>query len=176
MCVSVCCCRRMILQMKLCNTSPKAVCSPPNIYWENKMHAVLFALVYWLNNLSHFIVGCFILFCGSPQPYRASLVAQTVKNLPPVQETWVWSLGQEDPLEKGMATCSSVLAWRIPWTQEPGGLFSLWGSWRIRHDWVTNHSLSSPTAWWREHGLHHGLPSSNSDSAASQSWVPGLNT
>ena len=50
------------------------------------------------------------------------MVAQTVKNLPEVQETWVQSLGQEDPLEKGMATLSSILAWRIPRTEEPGGL------------------------------------------------------
>ena len=56
-----------------------------------------------------------------------------VKNLPAVQETWVQSLGQEDPLEKGMATHSSVLAWRIPWTEEPGGLQSM-GSHRVRHD------------------------------------------
>ena len=55
----------------------------------------------------------------------ASLVAQTVKNLPAMQKTWVQSLGQEDPLEKGMATHSSVLAWRIPWTEEPGGLSSM---------------------------------------------------
>ena len=53
---------------------------------------------------------------------RASLVAQVVKNLPAIQETWVRSLGQEDPLEKGMSTHSSCLAWRIPWTEEPGGL------------------------------------------------------
>ena len=52
---------------------------------------------------------------------RASLVAQTVKNLPAVQETWIPFLGREDPLEKGMATHSSILAWRIPWTEEPGG-------------------------------------------------------
>ena len=50
------------------------------------------------------------------------LVAQTVKNLPAIRETGVQSLGQEDPLEKGMATHSSVLAWEIPWTEEPGGL------------------------------------------------------
>ena len=49
-------------------------------------------------------------------------VAQTVKNLPATQETQVWSLGQEDPLEKGMAVHSSILAWRISWTEEPGGL------------------------------------------------------
>ena len=53
---------------------------------------------------------------------RASLVAQMVKNLAAKQETWVQSLGQEDPLEEGMATHSSILAWRIPWTEEPGGL------------------------------------------------------
>ena len=61
------------------------------------------------------------------------LVAQTVRNMPAVQETWVRSLGQEDPLEKGMATHSSTLAWGIPWTEEPGGLQST-GSLRIRHD------------------------------------------
>ena len=53
---------------------------------------------------------------------RASLVAQMVKNLHAVQETQGQSLGQEDPLEKGMATHSSILAWRIPWTEEPCGL------------------------------------------------------
>jgi len=51
-------------------------------------------------------------------------VAQTVKNLPAMQESQVRSLGQEDPLEKGMATHSSILAWRIPWSEEPGGLQS----------------------------------------------------
>ena len=53
---------------------------------------------------------------------RVSLVPQTVKNLPAVGETEVQSLGQEDPLEKEMATHSSILAWEIPWTEEPGGL------------------------------------------------------
>ena len=48
-------------------------------------------------------------------------MAQIVKNLPAKWETWVQSLGQEDPLEEGMATHSSILAWRIPWTEEPGG-------------------------------------------------------
>ena len=55
----------------------------------------------------------------------ATLVAQIVKNPPAMQETWVQSLGWEDPLEKGMATYSSILAWRIPWTEEPGGLQSM---------------------------------------------------
>ena len=53
---------------------------------------------------------------------QTPLVAQTVKSLSAMRETWVWSLGQEDPLEKGMATHSGILVWEIPWTQEPGGL------------------------------------------------------
>ena len=56
---------------------------------------------------------------------EVALVAQSVKNLPATQETWVQFLGQEDPLEKGMATHSSILAWGIPWTEEPGGLQSM---------------------------------------------------
>ena len=56
---------------------------------------------------------------------RASLVTQMVKNLPAMQEARVQSLGQDDPLEKEMATHSSILAWRIPWTEEPGGLQSM---------------------------------------------------
>ena len=63
----------------------------------------------------------------------AALMAQTVKDLPVMQETRVQNLGQEDPREKGMATHSSVLARGIPWTEEPGGLQSL-GSQRARHD------------------------------------------
>ena len=55
------------------------------------------------------------------------------KNLPAMQETQIQSLGQEDPLEKGMATHSSILAWKIPWTEKSGGLQSI-GSQRVRHD------------------------------------------
>ena len=55
----------------------------------------------------------------------ASLVAQMVKNSPSMQETWVQSLGWEDPLKEGMATHFSILAWRIPWTEDPGGLQSM---------------------------------------------------
>ena len=58
-------------------------------------------------------------------PVQASQVAQMLKNLPTVLETWVQSLGWEDPLEKEMATHSSILAWKIPWTEEPGRLQSL---------------------------------------------------
>ena len=60
-------------------------------------------------------------------------MAQTVKKLPAMQETQVQSLGPEDPLEKGMAIHSSILAWRIPWTEEPGGLQSM-GSQKVGHD------------------------------------------
>ena len=64
---------------------------------------------------------------------QASLVGQAVENQPAMWETWVRSLGWKDPLEKGTATHSSVLAWRIPWTEEPGGLQSL-GQQRVGHD------------------------------------------
>ena len=63
----------------------------------------------------------------------AFLVAQRLKHLPLIRETWVQSLGQEDPLEKEMATHSGILTWRIPWTEEPGGLQSM-GSQRVGHD------------------------------------------
>ena len=74
---------------------------------------------------------------GNPLQYSwASLVALLVKNLPSMQETWVWSLGWKDPLEEGMAPHISVLAWRIPWTEEPGGLETR-GSQRVGHGWAT---------------------------------------
>ena len=66
--------------------------------------------------------------------YGASLVAQLVKNLPAMQETLVQCLDQEDALEKKMATHSGILAWRIPWTEEPGGLQSVHGVARVRHN------------------------------------------
>ena len=67
-------------------------------------------------------------------------MAQLVKNLPKMWETWVQSLGWEDPLEKEMATHSSILAWKIPWTEEPGRLWSM-GSQTVGHDWATFTSL-----------------------------------
>ena len=70
----------------------------------------------------------------------ASLVAQLVKNLPAMQETRVWFLAWEDPMEKEMATHSSILAWKIPWTEEPGGLQAM-GSQRVSYDWVTKRNL-----------------------------------
>ena len=77
----------------------------------------LFLTLFLRGNL---IIGLIILFFS-----RASLLAQSVKNLPAMQESWVRSLDREDPLEKEMATHSSSLAWRIPWTEEPCGLQSM---------------------------------------------------
>ena len=84
---------------------------------------------------SSFICNCLI---GSNQDtLPTSLVAQMIKNLPVIQGTQVQSLDQEDPLEKGMATHSSILAWRIPWTEESGGL-QFMGLQRVGHDGATN--------------------------------------
>ena len=77
--------------------------------------------------------------------YIPFLVVQKVKHLPSMQETWVRSLGQEDPLGKEIATYSSTLAWKIPWTKEPGRLQSM-GSQRVGHDWATLLSLFFD--WW----------------------------
>ena len=87
----------------------------------------------------------------------ASLVAQRLKRLPAMRETWVWSQGREDPLEKEMATHSSILAWRIPWAVEPGGVQST-GSQRVRHDWAT--SLSFTGLW---SAAQHALSSKGKD-------------
>ena len=98
----------------------------------------------------------------TPNLIWASLVAQLVKNLCTMWETWVRSLGWDNPLEKGTATLSSILAWRIPWTVQP------MGSQRVRHDWA---SFTSPRIWstlrfmryflfeslsWRKHLLSEG--------------------
>ena len=69
-------------------------------------------------------------------PIWASLVAEVVKNPPAKQDTWVRSLGQENPLEKGMATHSSILAWKTPWTEEPGGLQSMGSPWGHKKSWT----------------------------------------
>ena len=102
----------------------------------------------------------------------ASLVAQMVKNPPMLWETWVRSLGWEDPLEKGTTTHSSILAWRIPGTKEPGRLQSM-GSWGVRHNWATfTQGLSYAAGnWCRETTPKHltqWLPQlKNSNAAAS---------
>ena len=81
----------------------------------------------------------------------ASLGLLIVKNLPAMKETQVWSLDREDSLEKGMGIHSSILAWRIPWTEKPGGLQSL-GWQRVRHDWVTNTGRDF-IEWGRDYSL-----------------------
>ena len=74
-------------------------------------------------------------------------MAQTVKCLPAMWETWVWSLDGEDPLEKEMATHSSTLAWKIPWMEEPGRLQSM-GLQRVRCDWANIALISLLWKWW----------------------------
>ena len=91
-------------------------------------------------------------FTWANQIHKASLVAQTVKRLPTMWETRVWSLGREDPLEKEMATHSSTLAWKIPWTEEPGMLQSM-GSQRVGHEWTTSlsfflHQIPGDQRWF----------------------------
>ena len=88
-----------------------------------------FSLVFYL----FYLQILYILFVFIP---RYSLVAQTVKNLPATQETWVQSLGREDLLEKEMANHSCILAWRIPRTEKPDGLQSM-GFQRVGHNWMT---------------------------------------
>ena len=88
-------------------------------------------LIYWLWFMLFWRFALFALFWG------IALVAQTVKNLPTMQETEVQSRGWEDPLKKVMATHSSILVWKTPWTKEPGRLQSKELQ-RVRHDWTTN--------------------------------------
>ena len=88
-----------------------------------------------LRNWTELMVVLFLVFLRNL--HTNSLVAQMVKYLPAMQETWVQSLGQEDPLEKEMATHSSTLAWKITWTEEPCRPQSM-GLQRVGHDWVTS--------------------------------------
>ena len=96
--------------------------------------------LFFFQLLNVFLVKCWLnlLLMSLPSTgkallCRASQMAQMVKNLPAMWETWVRSLGQEDPLQKGMATHSCILAWRIPWTEETDGILSM-GSQRVKHD------------------------------------------
>ena len=83
-------------------------------------------------------------------------MAQRVKNLTPIQETWVWSLGQEDPLNKGRATQSTILAWRIPWTEGPSRPQSM-GSQRVGHNWATNAYTHTHTHTHTINAAQHSL-------------------
>ena len=101
------------------NLSSVHILTPPHSRWKTSQGTTLRDCSTWPRRQD--------LYLGSSlyRRERASLVAQMVKNLPAMWKTLVWSLGQEDPLEKGMVTHSSILAWRIPWTEEPGRLHSM---------------------------------------------------
>ena len=103
------------------------------LLWERGLFYQLYVEISPHDSAS---VSCF----NSVKFYLASLVAQTLKRLPTMQETQVQFLCQEDLLEKEMAPHSSTLAWKIPWTEDPGRLQSM-GSQRVRHNWVTSLSL-----------------------------------
>ena len=92
--------------------------------------------------LSHLPLPHLFYIIFAPGAMTSTQVTEMVKNLPAMWKSWVRSLGWKDPLEKWMAIHSSVHAWRIPWTEEPGGIQSMWLQ-RVRYDWVTNtHTLS----------------------------------
>ena len=114
----------------------------PNLFpWNGNLFRSIFHQVRWSK-----LFGPPVSFNQHSSLSWASLVAQMVKNLPALQETWVQSLGQEDRLEKGMATHSSILAWRILWTEEPCWLQSVRLQ-RVRHSWAGIHtSLSADPA------------------------------
>jgi len=95
------------------------------------------------NQEEGFVWICSQILLYDSKAHALLLVAQRLKCLPVMWETQVWSLGREDPLEKEMATHSSILAWRIPWMEEPGGLQSM-GSQRVGHDWATSLHFTSP--------------------------------
>ena len=107
-------------------------CVPLRLLWSVLL--INISMFVFLINISN-CHNCYVANADCIQGYKhlspPSLVAQLVKNLPVMQETWVWSLGWEDPLEMGKATHSSFLAWRIPWTAESVG------SQRVRNDCVT---------------------------------------
>ena len=96
-------------------------------------------LTIWSSNLALWHVLKWADFLGGPE-VRTTLVAQIVKHLPTMWETWVQSLGWKDFLEKEMATHSSILAWKTPWTEETGRLQSM-GLQRVGHDWATSLSF-----------------------------------
>ena len=107
---------------------------------------IYYLLTSWISKwdvlpMTLYVTGQWIFFFFLP-----IFVAQTIKNVPAMQETWVWSLGREDPLEEGMATHSSILAWRIPWTEEPGRLQSMKLQ-RVGHDWATNTHTHTLLGW-----------------------------
>ena len=132
-----------------------------SLYWEKfSLHKYIIFYVdrcIWGRKLwpwikyDNFFLYSYIMFIW----VQASLVAQMVRSLLAMQETWIRSLGWEDPQEEGMAIHSSILAWRIPWTEKPGGLQSM-GSHRTGHDWVTNTYTHMLTDAFEGENYDHG--------------------
>ena len=102
-------------------------------------------LAWWVEKSGYCFSGKKLV---SSCPLRASLVAQTVKNLPAMPETRVLSLGEEDPLEEGMATHSSILVGKIPWTESLLG-YSPWSCKRVRHNWTNSAFIYYSYLAWR---------------------------
>ena len=100
-------------------------------------------LILWLMSLSTVILKPPKIKSVTVYIFSPFICQEAVKHLSTMRETWVWALGWEDPLEREMAIHSSTIAWKIPWTEEPGRLQSM-GSQRVGHDWATSlsHSLS----------------------------------
>ena len=126
----------------------KALCSV-RLHWllESKWIFTYLKCIYWVHTLFYVLL-------------RAFLVVQTVKNQPVIQETW---MGWKDPLVKGMATHSSILAWRILWTEESGRL-QFMGSQGVRHDWATN-TLDTGATVVKDSAYQCRSP---------ETWVPSL--
>ena len=110
---------------------------------------------------------------GYPLQYSwASLMARTEKNPPAMREIWVWSPGWEDSVEEGMATHSSILAWRIPWTEEPGRQ-QFMESQKVRHDWAAKHRRHDSSV--QSYGFKRILISTEGKAAGMVSWEKLLN-
>ena len=118
----------------------------------NFIHMALVAQYLWTRKFQN---------CLKKTLTMAYLVAQMVKNLPAMQETQVWSLAWEDPLEKRIATHFHILAWRIPWTTKSGGLKSM-GLQRVGHDWATKHTAHTMALKQETDGLQVGHLQSSS--------------
>ena len=128
--------------------APHAIQQLPTSYLL--ISSLTFKMMVSLNLMEHSVVAlksyesydrtASITFYKELSSYWTSLAAQMVKPLSPMWETWVWALGWEDPLEKEMSIHSSTIAWKIPWTEEPGRLQSM-GSQRVGHDWLHFTSL-----------------------------------
>ena len=108
-------------------------------------HTHTHTLTLWFSSLNRPESGNTPIAMGTFRAEVSFLVTQLVKNLPTMQETQVRPLGRQYPLEKGMAIHSNILAWRIPWTEEPGRLLSM-GLQRVRHNWATN-TFTFPLSW-----------------------------